>query len=90
MTRVAVDALGGDRAPEEVVAGALEAAQDGIEPILFGPADLDAHGLPLVDASLPAGLPKRGAKTRAEYERGVRGSTALSDTGPGSACGFLT
>jgi phosphate acyltransferase len=34
--RVAVDAMGGDRAPEEIVAGALEAASDEIEPILYG------------------------------------------------------
>jgi glycerol-3-phosphate acyltransferase PlsX len=43
--RVAVDAMGGDRGPEEVVAGALEAAADGIVPILYGPASLDTHGL---------------------------------------------
>src|SRR6187455_378098 len=51
MIRVAVDALGGDRAPEEVVAGALEAASDGIEPILYGPAGLDSGGLPLVETT---------------------------------------
>ena len=43
--RVAVDALGGDRAPEEVVAGALEAASPLIHPVLFGPAELNATGL---------------------------------------------
>jgi glycerol-3-phosphate acyltransferase PlsX len=43
--RVAVDALGGDRAPEEVVAGALEAASPSIYPVLFGPAELDTAGL---------------------------------------------
>lgn len=43
--RVAVDALGGDRAPEEIVAGALEAATGGIAPVVYGPADLDPHGL---------------------------------------------
>jgi glycerol-3-phosphate acyltransferase PlsX len=48
MIRIAVDALGGDRAPEEVVAGALEAAGDEIQPILFGPAGLDTQGLELV------------------------------------------
>jgi phosphate acyltransferase len=48
--RIAVDALGGDRAPGEVVAGALEAAADGIEVILFGPAALDTGGLELVVA----------------------------------------
>ncbi|HVV57350.1 MAG TPA: phosphate acyltransferase PlsX [Gaiellaceae bacterium] len=49
--RVAVDALGGDRAPEEVVAGAVEAARDGIEVTLFGPAGLDTGGLPLVETT---------------------------------------
>jgi phosphate acyltransferase len=34
--RVAVDAMGGDRAPEEIVAGALEARSDRLTPILFG------------------------------------------------------
>jgi glycerol-3-phosphate acyltransferase PlsX len=34
--RVAVDAMGGDRAPEEIVAGALEAASADVEPVLFG------------------------------------------------------
>ncbi|HEX2345412.1 MAG TPA: phosphate acyltransferase PlsX [Gaiellaceae bacterium] len=46
-TRVAVDALGGDRAPEEIVTGAVAAASAEIEPILFGPAGLDSHGLRL-------------------------------------------
>ena len=50
MTRVAVDALGGDRAPGEVVAGALEAARDGVEVTLYGPQGLDTGGLPLIDA----------------------------------------
>ena len=36
MSRIAVDAMGGDRGPEEIVAGALARARDGIEPILFG------------------------------------------------------
>jgi glycerol-3-phosphate acyltransferase PlsX len=48
--RVAVDALGGDRAPEEVVAGAAEAAADDIDVVLYGPAGLDTHGVPLVEA----------------------------------------
>jgi len=42
--------MGGDRAPEEIVAGALEARADGIEPILFGPAGLDTGGLQLIEA----------------------------------------
>ena len=46
--RVAVDALGGDNAPGEVILGALEAAAAGVEVTLYGPAGLDTRGLPLV------------------------------------------
>ena len=51
--RVAVDAMGGDRAPEEIVAGALAAASDSVEPVLFGRHDeLEpiAEGLEIVHA----------------------------------------
>ena len=48
MARVAVDALGGDNAPDEVVLGALDAAADGVDVVLYGPAALDTQGLPLV------------------------------------------
>jgi len=48
--RVAVDAMGGDRGPDEVVAGAVAAAADGIVPVLYGPASLDARGLEHVAA----------------------------------------
>ena len=51
MVRVAVDAMGGDRGHEEIVAGALEAASDRVQPILFGPKGLDTQGLELVEAS---------------------------------------
>jgi glycerol-3-phosphate acyltransferase PlsX len=51
LPRVAVDALGGDKAPDEVILGALEAAADGIDVTLFGPAGLDTRGLPLVETT---------------------------------------
>ena len=51
MARVAVDALGGDRAPDEVIAGAREAAADGVDVVLVGPPGLDAGGLPLLEAA---------------------------------------
>ncbi|HET8605513.1 MAG TPA: phosphate acyltransferase PlsX [Gaiellaceae bacterium] len=51
MTRVAVDALGGDNAPGEVILGALDAAANGIDITLFGPAGLDARGLELVETT---------------------------------------
>ena len=38
--RVAVDAMGGDRAPEEIVAGALEAASADVVPVLYGSRDV--------------------------------------------------
>ena len=47
MPRIAVDAMGGDRGPAEVVAGALEAAGDGLTPILYGSAGVDPKGLEL-------------------------------------------
>jgi len=50
LARVAIDALGGDNAPDEVILGALDAAADGIAVTLYGPAGLDTHGLPLVEA----------------------------------------
>ena len=50
MIRVAIDAMGGDRAPEEVIAGALEARSRDVEPILVGPRGLDTGGLTLVEA----------------------------------------
>ncbi|HEY2072367.1 MAG TPA: phosphate acyltransferase PlsX [Gaiellaceae bacterium] len=51
MTRIAVDAMGGDRGPAEVVAGALEAAHDGLTPILYGSAGIDRKGLELRETS---------------------------------------
>ena len=51
MPRIAVDAMGGDRGPEEIVAGALDARSDTLTPVLFGPPGLETHGLELVEAA---------------------------------------
>ncbi len=55
MEPIAVDAMGGDRAPDEIVAGARQAAEAGVPVVLVGPADLadrvDTAGLPLIVAS---------------------------------------
>ena len=61
MIKIAVDALGGDRAPEEVVAGSLEAACDEIQPILFGPAGLDPKGLELVETTQAIAMDEKPA-----------------------------
>ena len=47
MVRIAVDAMGGDRGPAEIVAGALDARGDGIEIVLFGDPSLETRGLEL-------------------------------------------
>jgi phosphate acyltransferase len=51
MLPIAVDAMGGDRAPDQIVAGAHAAAAAGIPVCLVGPAGLDTGGLPLIEAS---------------------------------------
>jgi glycerol-3-phosphate acyltransferase PlsX len=51
MTRIAVDAMGGDRGPAEIVAGALEARSDGIEIVIVGDPSIDTQGLELQPAS---------------------------------------
>jgi glycerol-3-phosphate acyltransferase PlsX len=62
MPRVAVDALGGDGAPGEVVGGALDAAGEGIELTLYGPPGLDTGGLPLVETSGEIGMADKPAE----------------------------
>ncbi|MBA3376968.1 MAG: phosphate acyltransferase PlsX [Actinomycetota bacterium] len=51
MIRIAVDAMGGDRAPDEIIAGAADAASETIRPVLYGPPGLDTHGLALVETT---------------------------------------
>ena len=74
MARVAVDAMGGDRAPEEIVAGALEAAKSGIDVTLHGPSGLDVHGLELVVAETVIGMSEKPA----EAVRAKPGSSLVS------------
>ena len=62
MIRVSVDALGGDSAPDEVVAGAAEAASEEIRPILFGPAGLDTQGLELVETTQEIAMDEKPAE----------------------------
>jgi glycerol-3-phosphate acyltransferase PlsX len=62
--RVAVDAMGGDRAPAEIVAGAREARTDEIVPILYGPREVVAPLAPdleVVDAPQVVGMHEKPA-----------------------------
>jgi glycerol-3-phosphate acyltransferase PlsX len=63
LIRVAVDALGGDRAPEEVIVGAVAVRSAEIEPILFGPAGLDAQGLQLVETTQAIAMDEKPAES---------------------------
>jgi glycerol-3-phosphate acyltransferase PlsX len=49
MPRIAVDAMGGDRGPAEIVAGALAARSDSLTPVLYGDAGIPTEGLELVE-----------------------------------------
>jgi phosphate acyltransferase len=69
MPRIAIDAMGGDNAPDEVVAGALEAASPGITPVLVGPPGLDTGGLELVEARTTIGMDEKpGEAVRAKRD----------------------
>jgi glycerol-3-phosphate acyltransferase PlsX len=74
---VAVDALGGDRAPVEIVAGALEAASAEIRPVLYGPAEIDPGHLDLVVTDGAIAMHEKPAeavraKTESSLVRAVR------------------
>jgi glycerol-3-phosphate acyltransferase PlsX len=51
MIRVAVDAMGGDRGPAEIVAGAVDAATGTVQPVIVGPLGLGTQGLELIEAA---------------------------------------
>src|SRR3954453_10330338 len=61
MPRIAVDAMGGDRGPADVVAGALAARGDTLTPILFGDPGTDTRGLDLVETSGVIGMHEKPA-----------------------------
>jgi phosphate acyltransferase len=103
--RVAVDAMGGDRAPEETVAGAVAAASESVEPVLFGRRELLeplAQGLEVVHADdivemdekpSDAAREKRGssmfAACRAVGEGEARAVISAGNTGAMLAAGLL-
>jgi glycerol-3-phosphate acyltransferase PlsX len=52
MLPIAVDAMGGDKAPLEILVGVRQAVDDGIPVVLVGPPDLDHDAdIPLIPAS---------------------------------------
>jgi glycerol-3-phosphate acyltransferase PlsX len=80
---VAVDAMGGDRAPAEIVAGAVRAHQElGIPVVLVGrPEELDGAGLDVIPASEVIAMdadPTRGVR-RLKDSSLVRAAEAVRD-----------
>jgi glycerol-3-phosphate acyltransferase PlsX len=82
---VAVDAMGGDKAPAEIVAGARQAAELGIPVLLVGPADLgtrvDIAGLPVQEASEVIAMsedPAQGVRRKKDSTL-VRAAEAVRD-----------
>jgi glycerol-3-phosphate acyltransferase PlsX len=69
MVRVAVDALGGDRGPDEIVAGALEARSGELTPVLVGPRGLDTHGLELIESEGSIAMDAKPAEAVREQPR---------------------
>lgn len=85
--RVAVDAMGGDRAPEEIVAGALAARSDTVEPVLFGNrAVLEplASGLEIVHADDVVAMDEKPSDAARE-RRGSSMFAACRGVGEGDA-----
>ncbi len=85
MLPIAVDAMGGDNAPDAIVAGARAAAADGIPVLLVGPSDLadrvDIGDLPLIEASEVIGMDEDGGKAirRKKDSTLVRAAEAVRD-----------
>jgi glycerol-3-phosphate acyltransferase PlsX len=100
--RIAVDAMGGDHGPDEVVAGALAARNGSIEPVLFGPTGLDTRGLELVETTATIAMHDKPsdavrakpdsslvASVRSVSEEVTRAVVSAGNTGAMLAAGLL-
>lgn len=96
MSRIALDAMGGDHAPAETVAGAVDAASRGVDIVLVGSRDqltseLENHetDLPIVDASDVIGMgddPTRALREKPKASIAVCARLVAS----GEADGFVS
>lgn len=90
MLPVAVDAMGGDRAPDEILAGAQSASAGGIPVVLVGPLGLEGCGdLPLIPASEVIAMdddPAQGVRRKKDSTL-VRAAEAVRD---GKACAMVS
>jgi glycerol-3-phosphate acyltransferase PlsX len=85
---VALDALGGDKAPGEIVAGARRVADEGIDVLLVGPPDLigDPLGLPVFACTEVIGMDEDAAQgVRRKKDSSLVRSAELVRDGQASA-----
>ena len=85
--RVAVDAMGGDRAPDEIIAGAVAAASESVDPLLFGRRELLeplAQGLEIVHADDIVEMDEKPSDAARE-KRGSSMFAACRSVGEGEA-----
>lgn len=82
MLPVAVDVMGGDRSPGEILAGAHAAAEADIPVVLVGPPGVEGYGsLPVIAASEVIGMdedPVKGVRTKKDATL-VRAAEAVRD-----------
>ena len=82
MLPVAVDVMGGDRSPGEILAGAHAAAADGIPVLLVGPPGVDGYGdLPVAEALEVIAMdedPMKGVRNKKDSTL-VRAAEAVRD-----------
>ncbi|MFM8380673.1 MAG: phosphate acyltransferase PlsX, partial [Actinomycetota bacterium] len=82
MLPIAVDAMGGDHAPDQIVQGALQASRSGIPVVLVGPNDLVGRGeIPVIEANEVIGMdedPAYGVRRKKDSTL-VRAAEAVRD-----------
>lgn len=96
MPHIALDAMGGDHAPSETVAGAVEASERGVNVVLVGDEEvlqreLDKHdiSIPIADAGDVIGMgddPRRALREKPQASISV----AARMVADGSASGFVS
>ena len=96
MSRIAVDAMGGDHAPGEIVRGAIDATRDGIDVVLVGDRDAidavlteEAASLPVVHAPEVIGMSDDPARALRE-KKGASVSVAAHLVASGDAAGLVS
>lgn len=90
MLPIAIDAMGGDRAPTDIIAGAQLAADAGLPVVLVGqPEALDGCGLDIIEASEVIAMDDEpGSSVRTKKDSSlVRAAEAVRD---GKACAMVS